>query len=237
MKEYGFLPFPIMVRRLPGMKLIIIDGQHRYLVAKELGLPLYYVETDRDDVIISKCAAGQSAWNVFDYVASWAARGKKDYEELVAFQVEHKLPLATCAAILYGHTAGSGTNTVAAIKAGTFTIRDRRGANRVGRMVGELRKLASWAADRSSVTALSRFLHVKEFDEEQLISKAQTYPHLLVKKPTKELYAEMYTELYNHASRHKIPLDFLANEAAARRGLPALNKERAELKRRGIIMA
>ena len=48
MARYGWLPaFPMMVRRDSGM-LVIIDGQHRFAIAQELGIPARYVVDNRE---------------------------------------------------------------------------------------------------------------------------------------------------------------------------------------------
>lgn len=217
MKKYGFLPFPILVRRT-GQRLSIIDGQHRFAVAQELGLPVLYVETERDDIVISECAAAQSPWNIHDYVASSAARGERHYQDLLAFSQQHKMPLARCAMLLRGYCGDNGA-VGAAIKDGRFVVKDRVFAERVARLVNAIAEHFPHAKASPSVAALARFIRIPQFDDERLIKRAAAHPHMLKNQPTLEMFSEMYEALYNHASRQgRLPLAFLAKEAAAKRG-------------------
>lgn len=216
MRKYGFLPFPILVRR-SGEKLVVIDGQHRLMVAQELGLPVVFVETERDDIVISECAAAQSSWNIHDFVASHAAQGKKAYQDLLSFVEEHAMPINRAAALLRGEGALSG-NHGGAVRDGTFAVRDRPYADRVARLCAVVSQHAAWASSSNSIGALSRFVRVREFDDDQFTKRVAAHPHLLRKQPTLQMFSDMYETVYNHASRSRIPLAFMANELASQRG-------------------
>mgnify|MGYP001006399062 CR=1 FL=1 len=220
MKKYGFLPFPILVRRV-GQKLMVLDGMHRLHVATELKLPVYYVETERDDIRISETAEGQRPWMIGDYVGSFSAQGFKDYAELEAFAKEFDMPAARAATILSGNISSS-TGFMGVLKSGRFVVKDREYASRIASIIAALSKLVAWASSSSSISAISRFVRVPEFDDSQLIKKAEAHFHLLVKQPTMEAYSSMYEQVYNYSSRKQIPLAFLAKQAAAKRN--AANK-------------
>lgn len=233
MQKYGFLPFPILVRR-GGEKLVVIDGQHRLMVAQELGLPVIFVETERDDIVISECAAAQSPWSIYDYVASHAAQGRKAYQELLSFVEEHSMPVGRAASLLRGALNGNHQDTV---KDGSFVIRDRAYADRVARLCSVISQHAAWAVTTNSIGALSRFVRVTEFDDDQFTKRVTAHPHLLRKQPTLQMFSEMYEAIYNHASRARIPLAFLANEVAAQRLETPTKGRVARLKNTGGEMA
>lgn len=216
MEKYGFLPFPIIVRRT-GDRLVIIDGQHRYIIAQELKLPIYYVETERDDIVIAECADAQSAWKVFDYVDSFASQGNEQYKELLEFAKAHQLPLTVCANMLAGGLANNAGCRGVALKQGLFEIRDREMATRMAGIVSCIREYAHWITSNKSLNAISRFLRVKEFDDETFVKKVRSHSSMLRNQPTVEGMSEMYEEIYNYQSRTRYPLSFLAREAAIRR--------------------
>lgn len=215
MKKYGYLPFPILVRR-QGNRLLVIDGQHRLTIAQKLGLAVQYVETDRDDITIAECASAQSPWSLRDYAQSFAAQGKKGYDELIRFSRENHIPILRAASLLAGECATSG-NVGPKLKDGVFSVKAAPYAARVMRMVEAVRHYVKWAGTSNSLGALSRFTHVPGFDDERFISKVNAHPHLLNAQATVEAYSEMYEEVYNHMSRTRLPLAFLAREAAASR--------------------
>lgn len=216
MKLFGYRPeYPMVVFRVRE-RLKIKDGQHRFTIAEELKLTLTYVEIDRDDIPISQIACTQSPWNVRDYVASAAARGKEAFEELLAFASEHRMPLSRAASLLNGECASSG-NVGNRIKDGSFTVKDRPFADRVAKIARVVEGIVPWAMSSASLGAISRFVRVPSFDDEQFMNRVMAHPHLLRKQPIMEMYSEMYDTIYNFSSRTKIPLSFLAKEAAAGR--------------------
>jgi len=215
MEKYGFLPFPLLVKRT-GDKLKVLDGQNRLAVATSLALPVFYVETEREDIIIADCAAGQSPWNVNDYVGSFAKQGNREMQTLLAFATEHKLPVARAASLLVGDSAHSG-NVQKQIKEGKFRVRDLEYAHRVARMVSVVAQFAPWARSANAAGAISRFVRVAEFSDERMIRAVKSHPHLLRNYPDIEGLSEMFEAVYNHASRSPIPLAFRAKEEAKKR--------------------
>ena len=218
MKEHGFMPcFPIWVIRQEDGKLKVKDGQHRLATAEELSLTVYYVEWDRDDINSSELGGTGSGWSLRDFIHSFAEQGKKDYQELLNFQIENGMELGICASILYGYSANS-SSVLRMARTGDYVIRDREGAKRVVAILNELRKHVDWSSGRCCVGAISRFIHVKEFVDQQFIHKINSYPALLVKQPTVDMYTDMFDAVYNHNSKQKIALAFMAKQSTSKRG-------------------
>lgn len=215
MEKYGFLPFPLLVKRT-GDKLKVLDGQNRLAVATSLSLPVFYVETDRDDIVIADCAAGQSPWNVTDYVGSFAKQGNSEMQTILDFAAEHKLPVARAASLLAGDGAHSG-NVQKLIKSNHFHVRDLEYAHRVARIVSAVAQFAPWACTANAAGAISRFVRVPEFSDERMIKAVNAHPHLLRNQPTIEALSSMFEDVYNNALRQKIPLAFRAREEAKKR--------------------
>jgi len=84
MRRYGFLPcYPIICPRDANKHLYVKEGQHRLAIAEELGLPVYWVETDVDfDVAVVNCT--QKVWTPIDYAKKHAA-DNPDYREGLDF--------------------------------------------------------------------------------------------------------------------------------------------------------
>lgn len=85
---------PIIVNE----ELKIIDGQHRYVVAKQLGLNVYYVITrDIDLVGVTKINSRSSNWKMIDFLNSFMDLKKENYIMLYNFLQDHprvSLPVA-----------------------------------------------------------------------------------------------------------------------------------------------
>lgn len=227
MKKYGFLPFPILVLASSDSNgpLRIIDGNHRYTIAKELGLPILYVETDRYDIVIAETAAGQSPWKLNHYVASFAAQGKENYVKLMEFCEQTELPISCAASMLYGQSASSNNANVE-IKAGSFKIRSLDAAKRVSAIASAISNYVDWAYGQKCLGALSRFVALPAFSDDRMIKKIEAHNNRLRKCATLEECSDMLSDLYNHASSEKIPLSFYAREAAAGRSATKPNMEK-----------
>ena len=72
---------PILV----NSKMEVLDGQHRLLAAKEIGVPIFYeVEKDMDIKSIISLQT-QKAWTTTDYINAYAKNGYEDYIKLSDF--------------------------------------------------------------------------------------------------------------------------------------------------------
>ena len=75
-------------------KMEVIDGQHRLLAAKSLGLPIYYVvkdELEDDDIILLNQSTN---WENADYFNYYIKKGNPNYINLDRFIKTHNLPLS-----------------------------------------------------------------------------------------------------------------------------------------------
>ena len=167
-----------------------------------------------------------------DYVESHAAQGKKAYQELLCFAKEHAMPIGRAASLLRGEGALSGNHNES-VRDGSFMVRDLPYAERVARLCAIVAQFAPWPSSNLSIGALSRFVRVPQFDDEQFARRVAAHPHLLRKQPTLQMFSEMYETVYNHASRSRIPLAFLASESAAERGDFAVNRGGGRAKKTG----
>jgi hypothetical protein len=71
----------------------IIDGQHRYIVAKELGLQLFYIKSDTiEDLHLIECNFNQKAFEVENFIHFFAIKEKTaEYIELYNILKETRL--------------------------------------------------------------------------------------------------------------------------------------------------
>lgn len=68
----------------------VIDGQHRLAAAKQLGLPIYYIQeksVDRND--IANLNTNKKNWNIMDYVNFYAVEKYPDYVSFCKLCNEH----------------------------------------------------------------------------------------------------------------------------------------------------
>lgn len=119
-KKVGLIPNPILCNE----NMEIIDGQARYLVCRELELPIYFVV--EHGIGINECIAmnvNQKAWKTMDYVSSYANRGNINFIRLKRFLCsnnKYNLNLK-----LWAMFRTSATNKLKDIKEGNIIISDQ----------------------------------------------------------------------------------------------------------------
>lgn len=219
MQEYGWIPaFPMLVRRT-AKGLEILDGQHRFSVARELGLAVWFVECD-NGFNIPRINASQVPWRALDYAESFSKCGKGDYGEVVTFAETHQMQIGEAAAILAGTT--SFTNVRKAWIAGTYRITDRNHAERVAYLCTSIREITRTSGDKSLRLALIAISRTPGVDYARLVRNAARLPERFVKFATREGALQMLEAVYNYGRREHVGIKVAAENAMRDRN-PAID--------------
>lgn len=219
MKRYGFIKaYPLHVVRNGSGGFIIKDGGHRFAAAKELGLEVYYVVCQDDNISIPEINNTQRSWKMRDYVDSHAKAGNHEYIKLRQFHEDTGIPMQLCARLLYGEQARSG-NADRYIKAGQFRVKNYDYALRVASIVNAIGQFSKLANNIEFVNAISRCCLVAGFHEDRFIKNAQRCAPMLVPQATLDNYMDLCEAIYNDhmSAKNRIPLKFEANIASAKR--------------------
>jgi hypothetical protein len=91
----------ICTENINGTTLDIIDGQHRFNVARLMKLPVYYII--RKPLTLPQIAivnSNQEKWNPNDIINCFIENGNKNYEELNMFKKKYKFPISVCRQLL-----------------------------------------------------------------------------------------------------------------------------------------
>lgn len=99
-KEWGIIPGrPVLIDGMGN----IIDGQHRFVAYKELGMSIPY-EVINGNVIEKTMAlnANQKQWALADYIHSYAEQGNDSYRRLIKFEEKYKFGISASMFICFG---------------------------------------------------------------------------------------------------------------------------------------
>ncbi len=223
MKRHGFIPaYPIHCEVL-GSRLLIKAGHHRFEVAQDLGLPVYYVISN-DVATIHELEKATTRWSVTDYLESHVKCGKPDYIVLQNYFHETGIPLGLCIAILGGESAGSG-NKLQEFKDGRFVVRGEQHAKDIKSVVMPCRALGI-AINEMFVSSLSRCLRVPEFSIDTFLTRARSNISAFRKCRTLKEQMQLFEDVYNYKAHleNKLALCFLADKAMAARTIAALKQ-------------
>lgn len=118
MQKFGFIPGrPVLITK----EWLIIDGQHRFLAAKDLGIEVEFeiLEGNYLDKMI-QLNSTQSNWTLEDYVTSYANQNIDCYRKLLKFQEKYDLNLSSAITIFFG----AGIKSADIKKGGVLKIRE-----------------------------------------------------------------------------------------------------------------
>lgn len=117
-KKNGWLKHPITVNE----KMEIIDGQHRYVYAKEHNLPVYYIVVqglDMNDCVIMNNTRMQ--WTMTDYIKYFAEQGNQDYILLQGLIEKYPFVAPTMVSNIVANSVAS-SQSGKCLREGTFTM-------------------------------------------------------------------------------------------------------------------
>ena len=107
-------------------KFEIIDGQHRFLVCKELNLPINYILSKNyglNEVQILN--ANMKNWHPNDYISGYCDLGYQDYIIFREFAANYGLSNQMALSLLGGASLGGGQiSLVTKLKDGSFKVKD-----------------------------------------------------------------------------------------------------------------
>jgi hypothetical protein len=220
MQKYGFLAAYPIVCKPEGGKLVVVDGQARLAVAKELGIPVWYIVVDTDQQIDTAALDGTHApWTIEDYARRWAAAWKQDYAELLQFCKDNNMAISVAMGILSSqgeHSTSDNHHSIKMFRAGEFTITSREIADRVARLYKSFTS-GSWVRrqlrNRFFVGALYAIAHVPYLDETRLLRVGDRNNGPLEPYGSSERYVRMLGYLYNYGQRTRHPLKEDAEDA------------------------
>lgn len=215
MKDNGWMPSsPAQVVKSGNGRLKVVRGHHRLAIAKQLGIPVWYVidETVADPWSLEGC---RSAWTGHDFAVARAANGDKDVKAVIDFSKKHGINLGVAASLLGGESAGS-SNKMKMIKTGTFKIAgDTSHAQKVVWVIDRCREVGiEFATATPFVSAVSMMVYLPEFDPNVFIHKVRQNKDRLERRGTSDRFLDEIEAIYNFAAKKSVNLAFLAREAS-----------------------
>ncbi len=192
-QEYFGELFPIKV----SPKLAIMDGQHRFLTVKKMGLPVYYVISRKLKMEhIGVINSTQDRWTAYDCVRYYALQGKEHYMVLEAYMGKWGFSLTTALPMLSTSGGGSATD---AVRAGIFKVtQNLNEANKYAQRVHDFKGHFKSYKNRSFVIAcLDAFTH-PDYNHDRMMAKVEYQSMRLVKCTSKEMYLQLLESVYNY---------------------------------------
>lgn len=189
----------------------IVDGQHRYLACKNLGIDAPIEQVDNFD-LVATLNSTQLNWSLRDYVNFYAVKGLEDYIILDALCKEKGISPAVAITIIYGKSLGKVGSTKASdnpIRTGNLTIPDKspKGLAKLERKVQAILDLVAQLdlpkTDRL-ITAITRLSNDSNFSFKIMQNKIAYQRSRIYRCTTIQEYMTMLSNIYNNKNAKKV---------------------------------
>jgi hypothetical protein len=216
LKKHGWIPsFPMTCYKNGSDQLVILDGQHRFAIARELGMPVKYVIVDQE-FDISEINNTQDTWKLKDYLSRWQKDGKDEYFEIEEFMKIHPNVTLSMSISLLGGQNSANTDLKNMYKEGKFKITAgaRGKAYLIANAFESIIEANKDAKHNNMLKALYKCFYVDSFDPQRLIEQCEKNPTMIQPYSKTEDWLDLLQEIYNHGKKsNRIPLRFQAEEA------------------------
>lgn len=199
MKKHGFrMSQPIRCEMQASGKMRIFDGHNRFLTARHLGIPVWFLcFPEGGGITPIEEGEGGKPWGLRD-IAAAHAHDHPDYAEVFAYCEVTGIPLRAAFSMFYGQSASSG-NADKFVKSGDFQIKDRNYPWKVAAVVRAAAQYLQVASRIQFVSAVSKCMFAEGFSHERLIERINKRPELLRKCGYERDYIALFEEIYNHS--------------------------------------
>ncbi|MGL5330598.1 MAG: hypothetical protein ACRDD7_15105 [Peptostreptococcaceae bacterium] len=188
---------PIKVDRY----LNVLDGQHRFTVRKENGLPIIFFISDETAENLDKEQISTS-WKNTDYLNKWVKRGIEDYIWLESFINKHQITINIAQKILLISKGYSQNRMRYELNHGEIVINSAE-REKMESTMNDINDFAFFE-DHKSYKFLSAFIELYSFEKynhDIMKQKLKTRKTALKKQLTKEDYLTVLTaEIYSFKS-------------------------------------
>ena len=187
---------PILVNE----NMEIIDGQHRFAAASELGLPIHYTVVKGltiDDA--RRMNVLQRRWTLEDYAVSYAKAGNVNYKAYNAYRRDNPSISSTIVIIILA--GGEKENINIAFRNGEFTI--NRDVEDIEWIFDKLKRIQDYTSgeiplSKSFVSALLQAIDRGDFNVEDFLINLKKNPEMFHRVSTVRDGLRMIEDIYNY---------------------------------------
>ena len=197
---------PILV----NAEFYIIDGQHRFIVLKELNLPIYYMI--ENNYGLSECQVLNSAgtnWCIKDFITGYS---DLDYSHYVTFKNFIEMfpaikSISTYKYVLQGNSHNENHGTEYNFHNGCFIVKDLNESINTAKKLLDFKHVKTFR-QQNFIRAIVRLIRHKSYDHNRMFQKASYQLDKFVRCTTVNGYYDMLSGIYNYRVNAKDRIDF-----------------------------
>lgn len=175
--------YPIQVK-CDENKLIILDGQHRFFISKQLNKPVHYiiVVEKKSMLDIAKINSNVDKWKAGDFINCYTTAGINDYNVLNNFLQKYGFSLGVSLSLLAKGDPGSQNGSIAELHQafidGSFKVKTLAEAEEHGEFCKQFSAFKNWRS-RALIIALHRIKQASKVSMDDLIDAFNKNPDML----------------------------------------------------------
>jgi hypothetical protein len=202
----------------------IIDGQHRFTAARELGLPIYYIICPNYGLKhVQMLNTNAKNWNKQDYLRAYVDLGYPEYVKLAKlrdmfpeFGIASLMSIAadftgiSCKAYkdLKSDNNKSGNFASRPFENGKFVVGDIDKAISIAQKIVDVREFYAGYNRMTFVRTMVYMLKHPNYDHQKFMDKLRNNPTMLVDCANMTQYKEVIEDIYNFRNKNKVTLRF-----------------------------
>lgn len=193
----------------------IIDGHHRYLAARNLGIPmLIQVCKGMKEEDILETNQDQVNWDKHDFTNYWAKKGNENYQAVQKFMKDNPKFKMTQSLILLTNEPNAHPKSDVFTK-GKFVVKSIKKAQEYADMITEISATFPKAYGSKFISAIIACdTRCKGFSYDEFLDKLKKFPEKMQPSITTRGYMERIQDVYNYhrPKKHQIDLSNLIKD-------------------------
>lgn len=197
----NLLPYAPIIVYPEGNLLMIVDGQHRFIVSSELDLPVYYVLSDK--LTLQQMALinnRQDKWTMHDFLRCYIKIGIEDYKTLKTLMDKYLVGISTAVDLLMLGKISKQGKSSQTFRSGEFKINFLEETKDLLDLNNSLFDRYKFYKDRNLITAVQEIKAKGKCDFEILKEKIAAAPNIMDKQVSVKDYIFNIERVYNHRS-------------------------------------
>lgn len=192
-EDYGNLTRvqPILVNE----KFQIIDGQHRFLACKDMGVPIYFTQIPGLGIAEARSMnILHSSWNMDDYARSYALEGDPNYQKYLRIREDYGFGHSI---VLVYALNDQSHGAFAKFRRGEFVLADEKGTRERLNALAEIGMLVPFVNRKEFAMAILKAIKLEGYDQKRMLKKLELHNNLLEERAHVSDYLRLLETIYN----------------------------------------
>ncbi len=192
---------PILVIERNG-RLEIIDGQHRFYIARKIKSHVWYIIAEEINLYdIARMNSNTEKWKAKDYINCYVQLGNTDYNILEAFITQYPIPISTAIILLSHGKVSGGGGEKNDFEHGTLKINYLNYANELLHYCNQFSFYKKFS--RSFLRAIEKIHQSKKIRLTELIDKCNQDDLSLKYLETEKQYLTALEDIFNKGKHNR----------------------------------